>query len=332
MIEPEETEFSSAVSGLSGANKNVHSFGERLFLAREQQGLTVQEVVKATHLSGEIIEAIERSDVDHLPQPIYVQGYIRAYAKFIGISAETVLEEYNRVAPHVAESKLSPPPVLSQGPSSSTPLVKAVSLLLIILIVMAVIYGVFSHYSEIVESMNKQPVDVGIGIDIDGDRADFILSEEIGIDVEENRVDNVDAAVVDDMVVDEPSAVMSAEEEQAENALIQERIIGVDTERAALIETQPIAKGSDVIKLIAHKASWVEVIDGNGIKLHYNLVLKGTSIVLRGTAPFDIFLGNAPAVNVKMNNVEIDTAKYVRSNNIAHFKISMNDDEQVIFH
>jgi cytoskeleton protein RodZ len=326
MIEPEETEFSSTTSELSGASKKVHSFGERLFLAREQQGLTVQEVAKATHLSGEIIEAIERSDVNNLPQPTYVQGYIRAYAKFIDIPAETVLEEYNRIAPHVSETKLAPPQIQSHGPNSSTPLVKAVSLLLLIVIIMAGIYGVFSHYSEIVETMHKEPVSV----DVDG--LDITLPDQMGIDVEDNETGNMDAAVVDDSVVDAPSTEALVENRRSENALIQERVIGSDTERAALIEIQPIAKGDDVINLVAHKASWVEVIDGNGVKLHYNLVTAGKSIVLRGTAPFDIFLGNAPAVDIKMNDVEIDTTRYVRSNNIAHFKISMNDDEQIVFH
>ena len=326
MIEPEETESSSVTSELSGTSKKVHSFGERLFLAREQQGLTVQEVAKATHLSGEIIEAIERSDIDNLPQPTYVQGYIRAYAKFVDIPAETVLEEYNRVAPHVSETKLAPPPILSHGPNSSTPLIKAISLLLLIVIVMAGIYGVFSHYSEVVETMHKEPT----GIDAVG--LDITLPEQMGVDVEEYEAGNLDAAVVDDGIEDTSSTEVLVENRRSENARMQERVIGSDTERAALIEIQPIAKGNDVINLVAHKASWVEVIDGNGVKLHYNLVTAGKSIVLRGTAPFDIFLGNAPAVDIKMNDVEIDTIKYVRSNNIAHFKISMNDDEQIVFH
>lgn len=320
MIEPENNESSSVVSETSGAKKDVHSFGERLFLAREQQGLTIQEVVKATHLSDEIIDAIERSDVEQLPQPIYVQGYIRAYAKFVGISADTVLEEYNQAVPHITESKLSPLPALSQGPSSSSPLVKSVSLSLVVLVVIAVVYGVVSYYSEIARSMNKES-------SVDVVETDFTFPEVVdaadGVDMNETLI--VDAGE------DELETVASAEEKDVENALIQERVIGVDTERAALIETQPIAKGSDVIKVIARKASWVEVIDGNGVKLHYNLVIKGKSIVLKGTAPFDVFLGNAPAVRVEMNDVEIDTTRYVRSNNIAHFKISM-DDGQIVFH
>jgi cytoskeleton protein RodZ len=324
MIESEKTEAGAAASGSFGIDKEVHSFGERLFLAREKQGLSVREVSKATHLADNIIEAIERSDVERLPEPIYVQGYIRAYAKFVGISADTVLEEYNRVVPHVSESKLSPPPITSHGPSSSSPLVKVVSLLLIILIALAGIYGVISYYSEIVDSMDKESVN----------NINLTLSEEIDVE-EDAAAENMDAAVVEieveDKAVDVTSVAEPVREEMAENVLIQERVMGADTERAALIETQPMAKGSDVINLIAHEASWVEVIDGNGIKLHYNLVSKGKSVVLKGTAPFDIFLGNAPAVNVKMNDVEIDTAKYVRSNNIAHFKISMNDG-QVVFH
>jgi hypothetical protein len=54
-------------------------------------------------------------------------------------------------------------------------------------------------------------------------------------------------------------------------------------------------------------------------------------VVLRGTAPFDIFLGNAPAMEVRVNGINIDMTKFVRSNKIAHFNVSTSD-QQVVFH
>jgi hypothetical protein len=42
-------------------------------------------------------------------------------------------------------------------------------------------------------------------------------------------------------------------------------------------------------------------------------------------APFDIFLGNAPAVRVTLNDVNVDMTNHTRSNNIAHFKVSAED-------
>jgi cytoskeleton protein RodZ len=335
-METEETEFDSAMPERSEIKKEVHSFGERLFLAREQQNLTIEEVATMTHLSGDVIEAIERSDVNRLPQPIYVQGYIRAYAKCVGISADAVLEEYNRVAPHPAESKLAPPQELPKGLNSSAPVVKIVSSMLLVLIVFAGVYGVFSYYNEITETMDDDLAADGLeqvnaqGQDHAQNQDQDVLDDVIASmnEYEPELVEELAVGSQEDGVL---SGAVVKNSKQAESDNMQERVMGGDTERAALINTQPIADGSDELKLVAHKASWVEVVDGNDVTLHYNLALEGKSLVLRGTAPFDIFLGNAPAVDVMINNIKVDLRKYVRTNNIAHFKVSM-ENERVVFH
>ena len=70
------------------------SFGEHLYVERKKQNLSVADVAKAIHLSEQVIDAIDRSDVEQLPQPAFVQGYLRAYAKYLGISEAMVLDEY----------------------------------------------------------------------------------------------------------------------------------------------------------------------------------------------------------------------------------------------
>lgn len=308
--------------------KEVHSFGEKLFLARDNQGIVIEEVSKSTHLPVSIIDAIERSNTDELPEPIYVQGYIKAYAKYLGIDANPIIEEFNRAVPHELESSLTPPPSVSaKGPNSNTPLIKAVSILLLVLIVMTSIYAVFRHYSEVVESMN---VESAMSDDM----------ETIGInsfDVDADYPEHMDSAVVElqDDAVEAQPGLSESKDEKIEDEITEEqleqRVIGTDTERAALIKTSSIADGVDTLNVYARKASWVEVTDANGVKLHYNLVRDNKTITLTGTAPFDVFLGNAPVVDMKINDVEIDMKGYVRTNNIAHFKVSMNDN-QVVFH
>jgi cytoskeletal protein RodZ len=59
--------------------------GEILRTAREDKGLSTQEVAEALFIRRRIIEAIEAGQRDNLPHEVYVRGYVTQYAAFLGI-------------------------------------------------------------------------------------------------------------------------------------------------------------------------------------------------------------------------------------------------------
>jgi hypothetical protein len=61
------------------------------------------------------------------------------------------------------------------------------------------------------------------------------------------------------------------------------------------------------------------------------MIEPGRDLSLTGQAPFDIFLGNAPVVSLSLNATNIDMTKYIRSNNIAQFKVSV-EEGRIQFH
>ena len=90
------------------------------------------------------------------------------------------------------------------------------------------------------------------------------------------------------------------------------------------MKPQPIT-GGDILVLSAEQESWAEIVDANDIQLFYGMIQPGRELNLTGQAPFDVFLGNAPVVSLSLNSTSIDMTKYIRSNNIAQFKISVED-------
>ena len=90
------------------------------------------------------------------------------------------------------------------------------------------------------------------------------------------------------------------------------------------------ATDGDVLVLEASADSWAEIKDASGERKFYGLLDQGRTRTLSGVAPFDIFLGNAPAVRVKLNDVSVDMTNHTRSNNIAHFKVSAEDGRATI--
>ena len=73
--------------------------------------MSVDKVATALLLNAQIIEAIETDSFEHLPAPTFVRGYLRGYARVLGLPAGPVLEMYDRrgfepppLAPDVVES------------------------------------------------------------------------------------------------------------------------------------------------------------------------------------------------------------------------------------
>ncbi len=75
----------------------------------------------------------------------------------------------------------------------------------------------------------------------------------------------------------------------------------------------------------AEQESWAEIIDANDIRLFYGMIKPGKALRLTGQTPFDVFLGNAPVVTLSLNDIDVDMTKYIRSNNIAQFKVSVEE-------
>lgn len=69
--------------------------GTQLAFIRVQKGYTIEYVANKLHLRARIIELIEQNEFHLLPEPVFVKGYIRAYAKLLGTSPEAYLTIFN---------------------------------------------------------------------------------------------------------------------------------------------------------------------------------------------------------------------------------------------
>ena len=66
--------------------------GAALQAAREAQQLSVPQVADRLKLSSAAVTALEANDWDRLPAPVFVRGYIRAYARLMALDDEELLD------------------------------------------------------------------------------------------------------------------------------------------------------------------------------------------------------------------------------------------------
>ncbi len=70
------------------------SVGKYLQQERERKGLSLEAVSQATRISSRSLEAIESDDFVSLPAPIFIRGFLKTYASFIGLEPYKVIALY----------------------------------------------------------------------------------------------------------------------------------------------------------------------------------------------------------------------------------------------
>ena len=60
--------------------------------ARERLGLSLRDIAERTKIRTSILGAIENNEVDHLPPPIFTRGFVKAYAREVGLDPQAFAE------------------------------------------------------------------------------------------------------------------------------------------------------------------------------------------------------------------------------------------------
>jgi cytoskeleton protein RodZ len=117
------------------AGGDVGTIGAMLRTARNQRNLPIEQVAKELNLEARIITAIENDDRDALPEPIFVQGYLRGYARLVGLPPDEVVRRYCAQVP-------APPPLAPIGPRRKAPLLSLPSARLIRNLILVLLAGI----------------------------------------------------------------------------------------------------------------------------------------------------------------------------------------------
>ncbi|HEV8433962.1 MAG TPA: RodZ domain-containing protein [Thermoanaerobaculia bacterium] len=65
---------------------------------REIRAISLKEIADATKISKRFLDAIERNDHKTLPAPVFTRGFVREYARYLGLNAEEMVNRYNYAA------------------------------------------------------------------------------------------------------------------------------------------------------------------------------------------------------------------------------------------
>lgn len=275
--------------------------GERLRAAREACNLSCEDVAERLRLSVAKIEALERSEAAGIVAPVYLAGYLRAYARLVDLEAEEIIDEFATLAE-------LPPPAIDAVAGRS-----------------AKNYGKFG-------------AELSTGISLGGGRRlgaakrwiamAVVLSAVIGAGTWWQQRDAEQATprvTASDNVGVAPEKPFVRNEADAP-AIATEEVVAAPALPAVISE--PLAPRAQLVLTVVEE-SWVEIVDAQGHRLMHELVPAGQSHLLTGVAPFDIMLGYVAGVRLEYNGAPYDLSRF-QNRRTAKFTVGASGDRMNI--
>jgi cytoskeleton protein RodZ len=82
--------------GFTQKKVNSYTLGEQLKNFRNEGRITLHEVSRDTKIPFKYIEMLEEGEYEKLPPDVYVKGFLRAYAEFLGVEPKKLINLYQR--------------------------------------------------------------------------------------------------------------------------------------------------------------------------------------------------------------------------------------------
>ncbi|MFY9884277.1 MAG: helix-turn-helix domain-containing protein, partial [Candidatus Cybelea sp.] len=96
------------------------ALGERFRAAREARGLSLSDVAEKLRIRALYLAAIEDERWNAIGAAVYIRGFLRTYARFLGIDPEEAVAAFNRTQP-APPAATAPEPARERGASRRGP-------------------------------------------------------------------------------------------------------------------------------------------------------------------------------------------------------------------
>lgn len=301
--------------------------GQQLKLARERLNLSSEDVSTKLNLKHSFVLMIEEDNYAALPGVTFVKGYLRAYAKLVGIESEVLIESYNSLGLNEAkpEERYQPVETIKPQRSFSDPLVKYTTLTVAAALVgFSVMWWQSRGDVETVSVVQDSAVTVETAegetvitpMDLSSADADAQIETDSEAAPTDEQVSGGEGSNLDVNPEDESSEQGSdvSSETEADNA--NSPVVETESEVAVQPEVP-----EDQIVITFTEDCWVQVVDARGIKVISNLKHGGERSVVEGLPPFKFMIGNAGGAEVTYKGEVFDLKPHTNSNSIARFTL-----------
>jgi cytoskeleton protein RodZ len=352
--------MSAAMSDQS--NTNVAEFfspgpGERLRAARLSMGFDLAKIASELHLTTPVVEALEADDFQKVGARVFVRGYLRNYARVVGMPVESVLRQFDEKWPDdgASHSMVRESPTLPADGGPSRGLAGAMTWLLILGLGVLFLMWWRGYLDEIVPDQIRSTSVAEDRASLPPADADDQMLPPLSLDDAPLPVDSdgglrLPSRSPEEPIESEPSAdpqqPTPGEPASTDAGSVElPAVAPLDTSaaEAVRIPTPPVAAGSAPAPVASSTTSasaggalvvegtrqivmsfgdacWVDVRDSTRRFKLFGEIPKGSRRVLGGKPPYKLVIGNAGAVTITVNGKPFDLTRYAKGN-VARFTL-----------
>jgi cytoskeleton protein RodZ len=326
--------------------------GHLLREAREERGYSQKEAARDLHLTSKVIDALEESNFDIISSSLFARGYIRSYARHLGLDGQALVAEFDAIYGVPNQNKKPMPGVhqLGQQSKPGDTWVKLISIIFVIgLVVASVLWWQHQNGGSMLQRLNNVTLSntaadlvvETLGEDDNSSDMELLAANpsEVGATVSDDQAAATEAPVqtldVAEIVAVKPivtalSEAVSVSPEMSDvsdSSALNPEIIAVP----AVAQTEESTGAADVAALGPNEAllmmafdkdCWVEIKDGNGKMILSDLYASGSTIEQVVTAPIEILLGRSSGVAQMTFNGEVIDLKPHTRKDIARLTLS----------
>lgn len=291
--------------------------------AREQHGLSIDDISNRLRLSPRQIKALESDDFAALPEAMITRGFIRNYARLLGLDAEPLLQAYRAFVPSSDSPRaisIQSENILISGSNKRPWLMYMLASLVIALLV-----GAWLVYVDYVpEKSTQQAAKPGPSTKTEV-AAEPGATTESGTYTESLPMAALPAAerAQEDTapaVAEAPSPAVAAPQVAkpvpATPAVAGVAVTTSNPSNPAPASNKTLAK----LKFTFSDHTWVSVTDRNNKEIFNKTKAAGSEDTVEGEPPFKVVIGNVAGSKLVFNDKPVDLAPYTKLN-VAHLTL-----------
>ncbi|HCH5140668.1 TPA: cytoskeleton protein RodZ [Vibrio parahaemolyticus] len=293
---------------------------------RESLGMTQKQVADRLRLRVSVIEDIENNRFESQQVATFTRGYLRSYAKFVGLDEKVVLVALEQTA----DVKPKEQDIEMQSFSRKTKHEKHNSRIMLLTWVIAiVIIGISAAWWWQNQQENSlAQVVAEANVETSQPSADEIA--DIDLMTEEELIASTPAELAASNNTASESSINAAQTDEVVPAETEESTTEATQESVAVIEAaeevqeaSPVVPEGMTLLTMKFKADcWIQVKDTNGKTLVSGTQKPGQDVELTGKAPFKVILGAPEGVTMTFASEPVDLSGYT-SGKVARFTLPL---------
>jgi cytoskeleton protein RodZ len=269
------------------------AIGSLLQQTRIKAGLSQADMAEKIKLSTRQIDALEQGHYEALPGHVFIRGFVRSYARVLGMDIAPLLAKLDEVAPDTRSYPRLPDlheeKITIHGGYHRKRRMQRLLLTVVILLILIIIGGMGMRYL--------------IRDNIKADSAEIELSSA---PLTSNEAISANASLVAQSSSDTTASTSS---QASESTSIQ---TGPGVVVAPLDAS--VTPAANTLQIRAAQDTWVQVVDGNNDTLFYGIVKADTIQNLGGQVPYRVHVGNAHYTTLIYDGKVIDLAPFTHGN------------------